>query len=644
MWEWRLHSLEEVVSLSECEKGLSMLTPQEDVAVVLVPRAHNWNTHSALRRRFLNILAVAIAVVAISNWTCAAAAKKVSTKQATPAQGNSSDQPVPVSTPFCDAYLPYQFDAGSGRIVQEFPPTALKYPVDSLGLQDFLNRADIDTFIDSFLQKKWSTLDPVSADGSLHDPGYPLLGNPQKHLYANGNDLSRILTRLSYSTDPRLVPASLCLGIPPTPSKGGHPDIGSGSRNGYYLVHIVRWKRTDGQYVTSSSDWYLFNSSDGKAAHRQVPFRFHPVVTGDLRIFGSNKVLFLAIHLGPLEDPDFAKQVNISYKLAAKNIEPANIQDLKALIGVVTGSAGQPQAAEKATSRDNYKQFLKSSLRRTTVGLYGAAKLTNLQRLPVQITATMQAKLPKADSALPDEDVYKDDSLSQDQISQEQAKPAASGSGDNQGTTGNAASGSGGSATSSSQKTAGQSKGCSTTDDKGTCSENVVVQNEGLYLWDVSIGVPFTGVKQLQYSYGSNGQVTPQTVSKANAYGFVVLSPWKEDIVSPPSLGIPHLMAGLPLKGKVFDAPFFGAGETFNASKLPAIGTGLAKVIPISIRLYAGIVYNKQFGPVTSASVAPPSHRVAKLQYGIEFSVKDIASKLSGKSSNSSKPTTSSKK
>ena len=605
-------------------------------------------------RQFLFVSGCALAILGMSLCGHAASKKQVvSKKQATPAQGNSSDQPVPVSTPFCDAYLPYEFEASGGQVVQQFPAPALKYPVNAQALQDFLSRADANTFIDAFVQKKWSTLDRVSPDGSLHDPGYPLLGDPRKHLYANGNDLSRILTRLSYNTDPALVPASLCLGSPAAASKGGPPDIGSGSRNGYYLVHIVRWKRSDGHYVTSSSDWYLFNTSDGKAAHRQVPFRFHPVVTGDLRIFGSNKVLFLAVHLGPSEDPDFVKQVSISYKLSAKNIEPANIQDLKALIGVVTGSSAQVQPPEKATeetttSRENYKKFLMASLQRTNAGVYGAAKLTNLQRLPVQITATMQAKLPKADSALPNEDPYKSDVSVQSLPSssgQEQAKPADSGSsgGGAQGSTKGSGSASTGSTTSSGQKTAAQStKSCSTTDDNGTCTENVVVQNEGLYLWDVSIGVPFTGVKQLQYSYGSNGQITPQTVSKASAYGFVVLSPWKEDIVSPPSLGIPHFMAGLPLKGKVFDAPFFGAGETFNASKVPRIGSALAKVIPISIRFYGGIVYNKQFGPVTSSSMAPPSHRVAKGQYGIEFSVKDIASKLSGKSSNSSKPTTSS--
>ncbi len=152
--------------------------------------------------------------------------KKVNTTQAKPAQGNSSDQPVPVRTPFCDAYLPYQFEANVGRVIQQFPSPALKYPVDAQGLNDFLNNLNVNTFIDAFIQKQWSILYPVSPDGSLSDPGYPLLGDPQKHLYANGNDLSRILTRLSYNVDPALAPASLCLECAAVRSKKSPPDIG----------------------------------------------------------------------------------------------------------------------------------------------------------------------------------------------------------------------------------------------------------------------------------------------------------------------------------------------------------------------------------------------------------------------------------
>jgi hypothetical protein len=141
----------------------------------------------------------------------------------------------------------------------------------------------------------------------------------------------------------------------------------------------------------------------------------------------------------------------------------------------------------------------------------------------------------------------------------------------------------------------------------------------------------------------SNGEVTPKTVSKGSAYGFLDIMPWKEDIISPPSLGIPHIMVGLPLSGKVLNSPFFGAGEAFNLAKLPKAGTALSKVIPFSIRVYGGVALNKQFGPVTSPSVSPPSHWSREPQYGIEFSVREIASKLTAKASAKGTATTTSK-
>jgi hypothetical protein len=94
-------------------------------------------------------------------------------------------------------------------------------------------------------------------------------------------------------------------------------------------------------------------------------------------------------------------------------------------------------------------------------------------------------------------------------------------------------------------------------------------------------------------------------------------------------LGIPHILIGVPLQGKVLDSPFVGLGETFNLSKFPGIGPGVAKVFPFGIRFYAGLVENKQFVPVPTGGTGQPTSRWAgNLQYGIEFSVRDVASKL----------------
>jgi len=618
--------------------------------------------------------------------------KKKATKvprEAAPAQGNKSGQPVDVSIPFCDAYLPYEINGKN--IAQVFPHADLP---NILPTGDEMNK---------FLNSGETIFSPISKDGSFVDPGYPILGNPDRHLYNDGTDITRLLARLIYSSDSEAAhpPVSLC--------KAGTASLENKIPNGvkqrpadYYLIHIVRWERSGGSkatsvskaspgmYVTSHSDWYIFNRKDGKAAHRQLPFTFHPYVTGDLRIFGSKKVLFIAIHLAPeppsckSNDPEcpteeldnFRKYVAVSYKMTVSHVEPANIQDLKALIGVISGATtpttttAKTEEHKEAKPEENpdlqkYIEFLNATKSRPYVGVFGAATLTNLQDLPVQVTSTMNATLQKVDASLVDDGEYKASGF-WDELGKPkgtQVKPGSSGTSPSKNSDGatNKVDTTGSTKGSSSPPTA---TGCSTTgnyaksalgDDTepsagtaGKCSENVVVLNEGLHMWDVSIGVPFKGVKQLQYNSTSTGTLMPQTVSKASAYGFFVFAPWKEDIVSPPSLGIPHLLVGLPFTGKVFDNPFFGAGETFNLSKTPGIGNTMGKVVPISIRFYCGIDYLKQFGPPgmssgTTPAPPPPSHRVAKLQFGIEFSVREIANKLTGKSSSNSKSSKTSK-
>jgi hypothetical protein len=331
-------------------------------------------------------------------------------------------------------------------------------------------------------------------------------------------------------------------------------------------------------------------------------------------MFGSKKVFFLAIHLSPGgEEKSFGQDLQISYKLNVTKVEPANVQDLKALFNVATGGGVAAAAVPPANANlAAYQAFLKTLGSRPYDGLYGAARLTNLKNLPVQIVATMNATLPKAVAS-------KNAGAHQETGFWDPPVPAPAAAAPAVGT---------------------QQSGCTTVAKGGPCPESLTVQNEGLYRWDVSIGIPFKTLNQLQYAYSSTGQVAPSTISKASAYGFVAVAPWKEDIISPPSLGIPHILIGVPITGKVLDSPFVGAGETFNVGKLPKVGATIGKVLPFGIRFYAGLVEYKEFGPKPATGTSgPPSRWLGKLQYGIEFSVRDIASKLTsaGKSATSQK-------
>lgn len=648
------------------------------------------------------------ATICVASSSAAGAVKK----QASPSAGDLSNQEIQVNTPFCDAYAPYRIRR-QGSTVEIEPLLTSSTPTD----------AEVRTF----LQAGHSTSEPINLSaGEFVDPGYPLLGDPKRHLFADSSDFIRLYTRLFSSATDGVKPQPLCLKSP-TNSSAQQSDQDAV----YYLVNVVRWKASGRSYQISSSDWYVFNKSDGQASHRQFPFTFHPYVTGDLRIFGSHAVYFLAVHLAPgpnvtwvpgtkvnrgqtiipstpnghhytatndgttgnsepswcaasgcdvvdngitwmeTSQPDtysdFKSNAQISYKLQVQRVEPANVQDFKALIGIVTGGATTtttptptpartPQIQVSPQDIASYQAFLAGARDRDYTGLYGAAKLVNLKNLPVQITSTTSAKLSKSTNE-PDESVYSYpgfwDQLSTGQsaapASQRNSKsgsgagtgvPGSSGSptpANNQGTPSNgggASANSGGSGASSAVG-APSGPGCTTTADGGTCTETLKVQNEGLYWWDVSVGVPFNSITKLNYASSTTGQITTQTVSKGTAYGFVVLAPWKEDFLSPPSLGIPHLLVGIPFSGKVFDSPFVGAGETFNLSKVPGIGAKLSKVIPVSIRFYAGLVENKTFGPKPSSG-PEPYRWIGKLQYGIEFSIRDVASKLTGKSSSTS--------
>jgi hypothetical protein len=611
-----------------------------------------------------------------------------SKKTATPAIGNAAGQSVDVNSPYCDAYAPYEISALT-------PPdntrhvTSLLVPLKYNFVNDTKKPNDRNE-VQAFLGKKLTMGSPVSKDGSFSDPGYPILGDPKQHLYADGTDVQRLLVRLfAVDSSGKPLTTSLCQ----DPSTKAFTDTSAlinpnaEDHSSYYLVHIVRWKLSAGAYQTSESSWYIFNKNDPKGAHRQIPFKFHPYTSGDLRILGNNKVFFLAIHLAPIgatgagsvQSPDavqnyndFRSKVQVSYKLAVTKVEPANIQDLKALLGVVTKLAPKINSATHTADDEitSYMAFVNSSPKRPFAGAYGAAVLTGLDSLPVQITATMQATLPKiptgAKAPTASAPAYEDHTV--DEILAGSAKQEVTPPSDDSGSSaGESAATKSGASTSNGKapkagtasKTASKGTGAAapvsgcTNPSNSTCTDSAVIQNEGLYWWDVSVGVPFKGYKELQYSSptgstsggATTGSITTTTVSKGTAYGFLALAPWKEDIVSPPSIGIPHFLVGLPLQGKVFDAPVFAAGETFNIASVPKIGPSIAKVYPLGIRFYCGIVYNKQFSPSVAGVDPTPSHRVAKLQYGIEFSIRSVVSKLSsatsGSKSNSKKSTTS---
>lgn len=149
--------------------------------------------------------------------------------------------------------------------------------------------------------------------------------------------------------------------------------------------------------------------------------------------------------------------------------------------------------------------------------------------------------------------------------------------------------------------------------------------NEGFSHWDISIGIPVTGIKDVEYA--SDGTVQAKNVSKATAYGMAHFYPYSVDLKGNYPW-YPSIVGGLSLTGQPLDKPFAG------------LSTGIRKPLPISVNFFAGAVFNKVFSPATlkvgsSASSLQlqsdlKSHRVTKLLYGIDIPITQFVKAISG--------------
>ena len=130
--------------------------------------------------------------------------------------------------------------------------------------------------------------------------------------------------------------------------------------------------------------------------------------------------------------------------------------------------------------------------------------------------------------------------------------------------------------------------------------------NEGKYWWDVSIGVPFKEVKEVQFN-SEDGTVTAKKVTRQNAYGFLNIFLFgKQDLTGDSFLKSPHLVLGVPISKKPLDNPVIG------------LGYGIRK-FSLKFDFYAGVVFNRvreprTLGtgePATQGSSRPTSNRSA---------------------------------
>ena len=148
--------------------------------------------------------------------------------------------------------------------------------------------------------------------------------------------------------------------------------------------------------------------------------------------------------------------------------------------------------------------------------------------------------------------------------------------------------------------------------------------NEGKYWWDVSVGVPFKEVKEVQFN-SSDGTVTAKEVTRQNAYGFLNLFFGKQDLKGDTLLKLPHIVLGVPISKKPLDNPVVG------------LGYGVRK-FSLKFDFYAGVVFNRVREPRTLGAGEAATEgqleadlqtkRVRKFIFGVNLPLRQVKEAL----------------
>jgi hypothetical protein len=149
-------------------------------------------------------------------------------------------------------------------------------------------------------------------------------------------------------------------------------------------------------------------------------------------------------------------------------------------------------------------------------------------------------------------------------------------------------------------------------------------ENEGRYRWDVSVGLPIRGVRELQYN-ADDGTVRTRAVERQNAYGFLNIFPVPVDVRGDDFLRSPHFVLGVPISGRPLDRPVIGLGYGINRFR-------------VNFDFFAGVVFNRVREPRVLRPGDPASQsqlesdlrsrRVGKFIFGINLPIRQVIEAL----------------
>lgn len=155
-----------------------------------------------------------------------------------------------------------------------------------------------------------------------------------------------------------------------------------------------------------------------------------------------------------------------------------------------------------------------------------------------------------------------------------------------------------------------------------------VYSNEGLYKWDVSIGVTAFTAQKTSFT-ASDGSVHKSTSRPENIYVFGDYFPWKTDLVNPPAFRWkPSLSGGIPAGNQPFNRPVVGTSFGF-------------KIAGFRVSPFVGVLFLREFRPKASAIGEKSTdaqlksdlvaHHNYRLFVSVNFSIKDAANLIKNK-------------
>lgn len=133
--------------------------------------------------------------------------------------------------------------------------------------------------------------------------------------------------------------------------------------------------------------------------------------------------------------------------------------------------------------------------------------------------------------------------------------------------------------------------------------------NEGLYRWDVSFGLPVTSTKQVQFD-STNNTLTPKTIERQNLTALLNFYPVPVDIKGPNFARYPFLVGGVSLQSQPLHKAVAG------------IGWG-----PAFANVYAGALILTEPRPIPGSTVLRNTHHT-KFTFGLNLPVKGVLGKL----------------